>query len=424
MPGPPIPDNDVERLETLRKYSILDTLPEQGYEDLIALATYICDAPTALISLVDADRQWFKAKRGVNLEETPRSVGFCSHTIATSETMIVEDALLDPRFAANPLVQGDPRIRFYAGAPLIAPNGHVLGTVCVLDSKPRVLSAAQVDALEALSRQVMALMEARLQLIDNQKAAAALMQSEKLAAVGRLASSMAHEINNPLEAVTNLIYLSRKKAEIEEVQQWLDQAEIELRRVSIIANQTLRFHKQASKAMEITCLSLFTTTLSVYEGRLINAGIQVEKRKRANQPVECFEGDVRQVLSNLVTNAIDAMPNGGRLLVRSREGTDWRTDRKGLVLTLADTGVGMDQATQRRMYEAFFTTKGIGGSGLGLWISADIMQRHQGRILIRSSQREGHKGTVVTLFLPFVTTTTVKPLTADARHTAAVHSAL
>ncbi len=402
MPAAPIPENDTERLATLRRYSILDTLPEQSYEDLTALATYVCETPTALISLVDQERQWFKSRVGIGVDETERSVSFCAHTIVHPEVLVVEDTFLDERFAKNPLVLSGPHIRFYAGAPLVAPNGHVLGTICVIDSKPRTLSAAQVAALQSLSRQVMALLESRLQLLDNQKTAAALMQSEKLAAVGRLASSMAHEINNPLEAVTNLLYLSRNQAIDENVKAWLDQAEIELRRVSIIANQALRFHKQSSNPQAISCLSLFSTTLSVYEGRLLNAGIVVEKRKRANEPVECFEGDIRQVLSSLVTNAIDAMPGGGRLLVRSREGTDWRTGRRGLVLTIADTGTGIDKATQRRMYEAFFTTKGIGGSGLGLWISADIMQRHQGRILIRSSQNPAHQGTVVTLFLPFI----------------------
>lgn len=402
MPAAPIPENDIERLATLRRYSILDTLPEQSYEDLTALATYVCETPTALISLVDQERQWFKSRIGMAVDETERSLSFCAHTIANPEVLVVEDTFLDARFAQNPLVLSGPHIRFYAGAPLVAPNGHVLGTICVIDSKPRTLSAAQVAALQSLSRQVMALLESRLQLLDNQKTAAALMQSEKLAAVGRLASSMAHEINNPLEAVTNLLYLSRNQAIDENVKAWLEQAEIELRRVSIIANQALRFHKQSSNPQAISCLSLFSTTLSVYEGRLLNAGIVVEKRKRANEPVECFEGDIRQVLSSLVTNAIDAMPGGGRLLVRSREGTDWRTGRRGLVLTIADTGTGIDKATQRRMYEAFFTTKGIGGSGLGLWISADIMQRHQGRILIRSSQNPFHQGTVVTLFLPFI----------------------
>ena len=397
----PIPENDVGRLATLREYAILDTAPERSYDDVTALAAYLCDTPFSTITLVDHERQWFKSELGFGTNQTGRSDGFCACAMVEPRTLIVEDALLDPRFAENPFVLGGPRIRFYAGAPLIAPNGHILGTVCVFDIKPRVLSHAQISALEALARQVMTLLEARLQLAHNEKTAAALMQSEKIAAVGRVASSMAHEINNPLEAVTNLLYLARVVSQDAQQQQWLDQAELELRRIAIIANQTLRFHKQSSRPQPITCLSLFSTTLNLYEARLKNAGITVEKRKRANQPVECFEGDVRQVLSNLVTNAVDAMPCGGRLLVRSREGRHWRTDRKGLVLTIADTGTGIDHATQRRMFDAFFTTKGINASGLGLWISADIMQRHSGTISIRSSRGSG---TVVLLFLPFAET--------------------
>jgi signal transduction histidine kinase len=249
----------------------------------------------------------------------------------------------------------------------------------------------------------MALLEARLRLAENEKAAAALMQNEKLAAVGRLASSMAHAINSPLEAVTNPLYLARSHAEDPKVVDWLNRADEELRRVSVIANQTLRFHKQASKPRAISCLALFSQTLDVYQAQLKNALITIEKRKRANEPIECFEGDIRQVLGNIIANAIDAMPTGGRLLVRSREATDWKTGRKGLAFAIADTGTGMDWETRNRIFKAFFSTKGIGGSGLGLWISAEIMQRHQGKIAIRSSQRNGHQGTVVTLFLPFTT---------------------
>ena len=401
MPYSPKPIDDAARLATLKEYAVLDSLPEQAFDDLAELASFICATPIALISLVDKDRQWFKSKVGLSVQETSRSVSFCAHTLETRNTLVVPDAALDPRFSANALVVGDPHIRFYAGAPLVAPGGHVLGTVCVLDSEPRELTPAQLRALEALSRQVMELLESRMRLIENKRATAALMQTEKLAAVGRLASSMAHEINNPLEAVTNLLYLSKGKAVDPDVKGWLDEADLELRRISLIANQTLGFHKQSTRPQAITCLSLFSTTLSLYESRFKNAGITVEKRKRANEPVECFEGDIRQVLSNIVSNAVDAMPLGGRLIVRSREGTDWPSNRKGLVLTIADTGTGMDHDTQCRMYEAFYTTKGIGGSGLGLWISADIMQRHGGRISIKSSTKTGSSGTVVTLFIPF-----------------------
>jgi signal transduction histidine kinase len=369
-------------------------LPEQAYDDLTALASFIGGAPISLISLVDKERQWFKSSVGLAARETPRDQSFCAYTIANSKTLIVEDTLLDPRFSDNPLVSGEPGIRF-------DPQGHVFGTICLIDNKPRGITEAQVRALEALSRQVMQLLEARMGLLESQKAAKALMQSEKLAAVGRLAASMAHEINNPLEAVTNLLYLTRHRATDPDMKGWLDQADQELRRVSIIANQTLRFHKQATKPQPVTCDSLFSATLSLYESRIKNAGITVEKRKRAKEPVACFEGDIRQVLGNVFSNAIDAMPAGGRLILRSREGINWRTGRRGLFLTVADSGTGMSQDTQGRMFEAFFSTKGIGGSGLGLWIGADIMHRHGGTITIRSSQEIGSAGSVVSLFIPF-----------------------
>lgn len=233
------------------------------------------------------------------------------------------------------------------------------------------------------------------------RAEAALLRSEKLAAVGRLASSIAHEINNPLESVVNLIYLARQHAKLPEVQQYLDTADQEIRRVSIIANQTLRFHKQPSNPQAISCRALYSTVLSIYEGRLKNSNIAVEMRLETEQPVVCFEGDIRQVLNNLVSNAIDAMPSGGRLLVRGREGTNWSTGRKGKVLTVADTGDGMSPQVLINIFDAFFTTKGIGGTGLGLWVSQEIVKRHNGALRVRSSQRTGRSGTVFALFLPF-----------------------
>jgi signal transduction histidine kinase len=139
----------------------------------------------------------------------------------------------------------------------------------------------------------------------------------------------------------------------------------------------------------------------VHQARLRNANITVEKRKRARRLVECLEDDILDVLVNIIANSIDAMPSGGRLIVRSREHTDIRTGRKGLTLTIADTGTGMSPAAQRKAFDAFFSTKDIGGIGLGLWVAADTVKRHHGRIAIRSSQRKGHTGTVTTIFLPF-----------------------
>jgi signal transduction histidine kinase len=141
--------------------------------------------------------------------------------------------------------------------------------------------------------------------------------------------------------------------------------------------------------------------LGIYEGKFRNAGIKIEMRYRAELPIVCFEGDIRQVLNNLVGNAIDAMPNGGRLLLRCRKATHWPSGRKGLVLTVADTGVGMDTEILQKIFHPFFTTKGIGGTGLGLWVSQEIADRHNGALKVRTSQCEGRSGTVFTLFLPF-----------------------
>jgi len=276
--------------------------------------------------------------------------------------------------------------------------------------------------------EVQAVAGATIEITHQKRAEAALIQTEKLAAVGRLASSIAHEINNPLESVMNLIYIARQHAILPEVQHFLDLADQELRRVAIIANQTLRFHKQSSKPQAIACNELFSTVLTIYEGRLKNSNITVETRKRASLAVLCFEGEIRQVINNLVSNAIDAMPRGGRLIIRSREATDWASARgtpdiargatdltrgtppgRGHVLTVADTGSGIPPETQARMFEAFFTTKGFGGTGLGLWISKEIMDRHHGRIRLRSSQRDPHRGTVFTLFLPFDSNPTPDP---------------
>jgi signal transduction histidine kinase len=229
----------------------------------------------------------------------------------------------------------------------------------------------------------------------------ALRTNEKLASVGRLASSIAHEINNPLEAVTNLLYLARGSVNLQEVQQYLELADQELRRMSVITNQTLRFHKQSNAKVSVTCDGLLESVLGVYQGKLLNMQIQIESRRRSKVAISCLEGEIRQVLNNLVGNAIDAMQSkGGRLLIRTRGGRNWATGIAGVYVTVADTGDGMPIQTAKRVFEPFFTTKGQSGTGLGLWISHEIVQRHAGVLRVRSSQKEGRCGTIFSLFLP------------------------
>lgn len=251
------------------------------------------------------------------------------------------------------------------------------------------------------SGEVRAISAAVLEVTQLRKAEKALVQSEKLAAVGRLASSISHEINNPLEAVTNLLYLVHGVSGLpEEARSYLSLAQDELARVSQIATQTLRFHRQANKPARVTAAQLVDAVLNLFAGRLLNSGIHVEAGYSTAAPILCFENDIRQVLNNLISNAMDAMRTGGRLFVRAHDAVNPETGEAGVRITVADNGTGMAPETQRRLFEPFFTTKDLNGNGLGLWISRQIVDRHHGKLIFRSAQGPLLHGTVFVLFLP------------------------
>ncbi len=232
----------------------------------------------------------------------------------------------------------------------------------------------------------------------------ALRESEKLAGAGRLAAAIAHEINNPLEAITNLLYLMRGKSWDPEAEGYLAMAEKELQNVFHITAQSLRFYRQSTKATAVRPVDLISSVLDLYAGKLLQRGITVSRRDGISESIVCLESEIRQVINNLVRNAMDAMSaSGGRLLVRTRDATQWRSGAKGVVITIADTGTGMSQETRAKIFKAFYSTKGVAGTGLGLWVSSEIVNRHHGQLLVRSRMTPGPSGTAFELFLPYQT---------------------
>ena len=227
----------------------------------------------------------------------------------------------------------------------------------------------------------------------------ALRKAEKLAAVGQLASSIAHEINNPLESITNLLYLVRHSQSMEDVQEYAKIAQEELARVTEITVQTLRFHRQQTRPSKIDLAELLRTVMSLYTGRLLVRSISVEMKLVAAPSVLCLEGEIRQVVNNLVRNALDAMGTGGRLLIRVHPQIGSHGGRQGVRITVADTGEGISPEIQSRLFEPFQTTKEVTGTGLGLWVSKGIVEKHGGYIRTRTRRGADH-GTVFTVWLP------------------------
>ena len=231
----------------------------------------------------------------------------------------------------------------------------------------------------------------------------ALRQTEKLAAVGRLASTMSHEINNPLEGLVNLLYLLDGNQSLDAAaREHLKAAQEQLGRVSEITTQSLRFHRQSTDATVRSLPEKLDSLLNLQRARMESKGIVVRRNYSGETTIDCYAGEMRQALGNVLSNAIDALSTRGLLWVRVRSAREWgRTQRQGVRVTIADTGSGIEKADLPRVFDAFFTTKGMHGTGLGLWITKGIVERHEGRIWVRSSNRRGRSGTAIVMFFPY-----------------------
>ena len=237
-------------------------------------------------------------------------------------------------------------------------------------------------------------------ITQQKKAERALRTSERIASVGRLAATIAHEINNPLEAVTNLVYLAKQTAHTDEAREYLAMAEEELGRISHLTKQTLGFYRESKEASRIRIGPLLDPLIGIFAGRAKNKTVEIHSEIIEDPEICAVAGEMRQLITNLLNNSIDAVRRGGRIRVRVSAAQDWSTGRPGVRLTIADTGTGISPAVRSRLFEPFFTTKNDVGTGLGLWVCKGIVDRHLGSIQVKSSSDPENSWTVFSVFLP------------------------
>jgi signal transduction histidine kinase len=274
-----------------------------------------------------------------------------------------------------------------------------LGNLILLERpvRPETFVSTVQAALRSRGRQY----QMRDFIAKNHAAEEAIRRAEKLAVAGRLAASMSHEINNPLASVTNLLYLIGTASSLEEAKKYKETAANELARVSQIVTQTLRFYREPSKPTLVLVTEIVDSALIVYQARLTYAEIAIERDFEECPPIVAMAGELRQVILNLIGNALDASSRGGRLKIRVSSTREHRNGaRPGIRLTVADTGSGISPEIRKTLFEPFVSTKGDTGTGLGLWISSEIVNRHSGKIQVRSSALSQSSWTVFSVFLP------------------------
>ncbi|MGA8086508.1 MAG: ATP-binding protein [Terracidiphilus sp.] len=274
-----------------------------------------------------------------------------------------------------------------------------LGNLVLLERpvRPETFVSTLQAALRSRGRQY----QMRDYIARNHAAEEALRRSEKLAVAGRLAASISHEINNPLASVTNLLYLIGTSSSLQEAKKHKEIAEKELARISEIVTQTLRFYREPSKPTLVFITEIVDSALILYQSKLAYAEIAIERDFRECSPIVAMAGELRQVILNLIGNALDASNPGGRLRIRVSNTREHRNGaRPGVRLTVADSGSGISPEIRKTLFEPFVGTKGDTGTGLGLWISSEIVNRHSGTIQVKSSTLSQSPGTVFSVFLP------------------------
>ena len=390
------------RIDALHSLSILDTPPEEKFDRITKIAQIIFDVPIALVSLVDTNRQWFKSCVGLSVSETPRSVSFCSHAIMNEDIFVIEDATQDERFANNPLVTGDPFIRFYAGKPIHL-GDKKLGTLCIIDKQPRKLSKADKSVLSDLAKwlenefekiqltnelkdNTLQLLHAEKQLeehnqhLENEvkEKTDQLLKQEKITAVGTMASRLAHDLKNPLSVI---LMVSENLSE--KLDSQMDES---MKRKCMMLKQATH---DISRLIEDTLSFVRTTSLNLSEHslkELLNNSLHnldVPDSIFITLPendisVFCDGEKLKAVFANLILNSVQALENSGNITISAKD------EPSKIIIEIMDSGKGIPEDLLPKIFEPLFTTK-TSGTGLGLGICKNIVEQHKGKLSFKNN---------------------------------------
>ncbi|WP_296622690.1 GAF domain-containing sensor histidine kinase [Marivirga sp.] len=397
MQKPDIPDNENERLKELRRLNILDSEKEKDFDDLVELASIICGVPISLVTLIDADRQWFKSNKGLKVDSTHRDISFCGHAINGDKVFIIENAVEDNRFFDNPLVTENPNIRFYAGMPIKSENGFNLGTLCVMDSKPKKLSEHQIQALKILGGQASKLIELRDKKNELE------IKNEKLESLNHLnnqiTSIISHDLKGPINSLRT--YMNSKYIDAnnpEDLAQLFPLVKNNLNNLHELVENLLEWSRSTNDVnfTEVKVQDLVLEVCNLFEGNAKEKNNTLKCKAEADIKVIADLAMMRFVMRNLINNALKFTENG-KIKVETEI-----TEEGKVIIKVVDNGVGISKPLLERikLKDKKITTKGTRnekGTGLGLQLIREFLSIHKTELKIES---EENKGSTFSFVLP------------------------